>query len=282
MAPPGLTHRTSATGIRASVAPPRQDERHGSPEPPAQAPEASKARPGRRRDRNEGRASFRDLWGSAGAVSIGLAIAGAAEALHHGREDAPELIGWLVGGPPVEGGRHLVARQLLVELRDEVVELREKQWRPREVQRFARRALGASGAAVAVAALDAEALRRAGSRVRDEWAAEVTVLDRGEWRLDPDLPSWPEDLRAALGVLGLFRHLPRLPGLGSSTSRSRDRSGAMGKDEQILDKVRGLLSKAESTSYPDEAASLTAKAQELLNRHSIDGAGGGGGEGGGG
>lgn len=38
----------------------------------------------------------------------------------------------------------------------------------------------------------------------------------------------------------------------------------------VLHKVRSLLAKAESTTFPDEADALTAKAQELMDRHAID------------
>jgi hypothetical protein len=41
-------------------------------------------------------------------------------------------------------------------------------------------------------------------------------------------------------------------------------------DARVLDRVRGLLAKAESTEYPAEAEALTAKAQELMARHAID------------
>jgi hypothetical protein len=41
-------------------------------------------------------------------------------------------------------------------------------------------------------------------------------------------------------------------------------------DRRILHRVTGLLAKAESTTYPDEAEALTAKAQELMTRHAID------------
>ncbi len=41
-------------------------------------------------------------------------------------------------------------------------------------------------------------------------------------------------------------------------------------DSGVLHKVRSLLAKAESTTFPDEAESLTAKAQELMDRHAID------------
>jgi hypothetical protein len=38
----------------------------------------------------------------------------------------------------------------------------------------------------------------------------------------------------------------------------------------MLDRVRALLTKAESTEFNEEAEALTAKAQELMARHSID------------
>lgn len=48
------------------------------------------------------------------------------------------------------------------------------------------------------------------------------------------------------------------------TSDSRTDTGG------VLHKVRSLLAKAESTTFPDEAEALTAKAQELMDRHAID------------
>ncbi len=43
-------------------------------------------------------------------------------------------------------------------------------------------------------------------------------------------------------------------------------------DDRALRRIRGLLAKAESTEFPDEAESLTAKAQELMTRHAVDAA----------
>lgn len=39
---------------------------------------------------------------------------------------------------------------------------------------------------------------------------------------------------------------------------------------KVLERVRGLLAKAESTDFADEAEALVAKAQELMTRHAID------------
>jgi hypothetical protein len=38
----------------------------------------------------------------------------------------------------------------------------------------------------------------------------------------------------------------------------------------MLEKVRALLAKAESTTFPEEAEALSAKAQQLMARHAID------------
>jgi len=40
--------------------------------------------------------------------------------------------------------------------------------------------------------------------------------------------------------------------------------------DKMLNRVQALLAKAESTTYPDEAAALVAKAQELMTRYAID------------
>lgn len=43
-----------------------------------------------------------------------------------------------------------------------------------------------------------------------------------------------------------------------------------GVDQKVLARVRALLAKAESTTFPDEAEALSAKAQELMSRHSLE------------
>src|ERR1035437_9378523 len=41
-------------------------------------------------------------------------------------------------------------------------------------------------------------------------------------------------------------------------------------DERILGKIRALLAKAESTEFTEEAEALSARAQELMAKYSID------------
>src|SRR5690606_23196000 len=41
-------------------------------------------------------------------------------------------------------------------------------------------------------------------------------------------------------------------------------------ESRALGRIRALLAKAEATGYPEEAEALSAKAQELMARHSLD------------
>jgi hypothetical protein len=77
----------------------------------------------------------------------------------------------------------------------------------------------------------------------------------------------------AVAALVHVRGLPRLPKLGPAPGET----GAVGghrprPDAAVLHKVTSLLAKAESTTFPDEAEALTAKAQELMARYAIDAA----------
>ena len=58
---------------------------------------------------------------------------------------------------------------------------------------------------------------------------------------------------------------------GVRAARAPPRGSAPG-DDRALRRIRGLLAKAESTEFPEEAESLTAKAQELMTRHAVDAA----------
>lgn len=57
---------------------------------------------------------------------------------------------------------------------------------------------------------------------------------------------------------------------GGASRGARDAGGDGRVDERLLDRVRALLAKAESTDFPAEAEAYSAKAQELIARHSID------------
>ncbi|MGH9102847.1 MAG: DUF2786 domain-containing protein [Acidimicrobiales bacterium] len=247
-----------------------------------------------RRCAGQGSAGGGGGWGEESVgVTIDLLVAAAAEAVRHERPTAEGLVSELVSGPPVPGGRRLVAARLMAALGDEVAALRARGWRPAEIQRMARRVLGALACELATAAILADLSGRpAGATPGGDpgtWSVEVGAMEGGHRSPDPELPCWPADVGAAVRLLALLARMPVLPGGGSRWDRGRHsacdtpgRDARTPGDGRILEKVRALLAKAESTPFPEEAEALTAKAQELLSSHSIDRAaleGGGSGRG---
>ncbi|MGC5033753.1 DUF2786 domain-containing protein [Micromonospora sp. DT229] len=104
------------------------------------------------------------------------------------------------------------------------------------------------------------------------WSSDARYLDElaARWRLDRVAV-----LDLVLGLLVILSTLPPievlLPPPGSPVPGDRpDAAGSSRVDARLLDRVRALLAKAESTTFPAEAETYTAKAQELATRHSLD------------
>ena len=103
-----------------------------------------------------------------------------------------------------------------------------------------------------------EELAEARARLRERgWTeADLAAFDRrhvARWGANGELRH----------LLALYRILPPMPPVGARADGD--------VDERTLAKVRALLAKAESTTFPAEAEALSAKAQELMTRYRIDG-----------
>jgi hypothetical protein len=162
----------------------------------------------------------------------------------------------------------------------------EAGWMPLDVVELARRRLSPAGGWFLAEAVVVEARRYAAAMVHPRWRAAIDTISS---TLDPvatagtgssHLPLWAElaavDRRSALGTvlqaLGLVSRLPKLERLLPLPGESLHRVAAPDAaevDQKVLGKVRGLLAKAESTEFPDEAEALSAKAQELMSRYSL-------------
>ncbi|MBT2441048.1 DUF2786 domain-containing protein [Streptomyces sp. ISL-36] len=138
----------------------------------------------------------------------------------------------------------------------------ERGWQPADVVRLARRDLAEEHVRLLGALIASETARY--ERLPARWAAQVADLDTRAWRADR--------FSYATAVLELYRLLVRLPSLepvGPVPGDSSIPPPAVG-EPRMLTRIRALLAKAEATGYPEEAEALTAKAQELMARHSLD------------
>ncbi|MFH9421353.1 DUF2786 domain-containing protein [Streptomyces sp. NPDC017529] len=218
-----------------------------------------------------------------------------------GRTAAGELVGTVLGsvryaqdGAPAEdaleagasmlaaapAGPEAVSAALLAAAEDAVRRCWQGGWQPADLERIMRRETGGGPrTAVVVDAMAAEA-RRTGRAAQSgrgaRWTAQLRALEAEVWwasdtgyleelarRLRTSRFEATYDLLAALRVLG---RLPRITPLPAARSVRANPPA----DSRALGRIRGLLAKAEATDYPEEAEALSAKAQELMARHSID------------
>ncbi|CAM5527758.1 hypothetical protein SFUMM280S_02998 [Streptomyces fumanus] len=142
-----------------------------------------------------------------------------------------------------------------------------RHWQPADVVRVVRRELDDVHVRLAAELIRAQAAhdRPRGPR----WTAQVDALPA------PGPAARPDRFAHATAVLELYRLLLRLPDLepldapGGPRSRPQAGPGA-GAESRSLARIRALLAKAEATGYPEEAEALSAKAQELMARYSVD------------
>lgn len=182
--------------------------------------------------------------------------------------------------------RKAVDRLLLMGLANAVTRAWRSGWQPAEVVRHLGRELGKREAAMATDAIAAEMRGYAPATVDGRWMRQLEAIDAQVWweRDDRYASTWREREEAdrktlihCAVVVGACLHcLPPLeelcPRPGTARVSAPGRLAADEADERVLRKVRALLSKAESTEFPEEAEALTTRAQELIARHSIDSA----------
>ena len=227
-----------------------------------------------------------------------LAAEGVAEALNalaHGLQD--EFLKWveaLTGQRQVPGWDATLSRELVSYLRTSVAGAWRHGWQPAELVRHASREMGDAHARMATDMIADEMRGYAAATVDDRWLAQLSALRTEVWWGSDDayLDRWrgregdsPQaTLITAVQVLLLLSHLPVLPRLCPLPGTVRPgtvRPGAAARpgtgagpertaDERILGKIRALLAKAESTEFTEEAEALSARAQELMAKYSID------------
>ncbi|MEE1756754.1 DUF2786 domain-containing protein [Streptomyces sp. SP18CS02] len=138
----------------------------------------------------------------------------------------------------------------------------ERGWQPADVVRLVRRDLDEHHVRLAAGLIAAET--RAYGQLPPRWAAQLEELDTTPWRADR--------FSYATAVLELYRLLARLPAIEpvGPVPGTPLHVGPVHGEPRMLARIRALLAKAEATGYPEEAEALTAKAQELMARHSLD------------
>ena len=135
-------------------------------------------------------------------------------------------------------------------------------WQPADLVRMARRELADEHVRLLTALIRSETAGY--ERLPHRWQAQLDALDADGW-------TAPDRFSYATAVLELYRllvRLPRLDAVGAVPGEALPPATA--GEPKLLTRIRALLAKAEATTYAEEAEALTAKAQELMARHSLD------------
>ncbi|MGY4983854.1 DUF2786 domain-containing protein [Streptomyces sp. 900105755] len=135
-------------------------------------------------------------------------------------------------------------------------------WQPADVVRLVRRELDDPHVRLAAGLIRAQAPDDRPRGLR--WRAQLDALPQ------TDGPARVGDrFSHATAVLELYRLLLRLPAL-EPLDEPRPTATGHRPESRMLTRIRALLAKAEATGFPEEAEALSAKAQELMARHSVD------------
>jgi hypothetical protein len=192
-----------------------------------------------------------------------------------------------------------VSRVLVGSMRSLLAHAWRAGWQPAELARHFGRELSAAHAAMIADMIVDETRAYPAASVDPSWADQVrglraTPAYQGPnwWGSDGDYltawkaratdPTFWAAVAAAIENVHLFSHLPvlerllplpgtvRLTGAGKPANASAANDIGSAADNRMLDRIRALLAKAESTEFAEEAEALSARAQELMAKYSID------------
>ncbi|MET8426745.1 DUF2786 domain-containing protein [Nocardia sp. NPDC004860] len=174
----------------------------------------------------------------------------------------------------VERGVHLAGQHLMTRAF-------RNGWLPADIQQAARRRVDDFAVSFLIDTVADSVRPFAPATVDDTWVAQLGELAAEAWWSDssPHFGQWAakhmltttEALTTVIEALALLLLLPKLELIRPLPGTARPTAVVPHHvDEKVLGRVRGLLAKAESTSFPEEAEALSAKAQELMTKYALD------------
>jgi len=158
----------------------------------------------------------------------------------------------------------------------------ERGWSPEDLHQMARRRLDAAGVDYLVDAIADESQRYAKAAVPQRWREDLRQIGAVLWwepaQIGGHLLQWAtrhgrslaDTLTTVIEVLAMLLALPVLPRIVPPPGSAATVTPRRGVDQKMLVRVRALLAKAESTTFSEEAEALSAKAQELMSRYSLE------------
>ncbi|MEV6238134.1 DUF2786 domain-containing protein [Lentzea sp. NPDC051838] len=154
----------------------------------------------------------------------------------------------------------------------------QRGWLPYDIRESVSRSLHEAHISLVVDAIALSCSPHAASTVHPRWQRQLDEIGASVWWEGPLLEAWAarhietEEFanRVAARLVWFLKRLPVLPRLLPLPGDALTLAVRAGLDPKVLNRVRALLAKAESTSFPEEAEALSGKAQELMNRYALE------------
>ncbi|WP_309231546.1 DUF2786 domain-containing protein [Nocardia sp. SYP-A9097] len=154
-------------------------------------------------------------------------------------------------------------------------------WLPADIAQAAQRRTDAFVSGFLIDVIAGYVRPFAAGTVHETWHAQFGELGADVWWSESatHISQWAakhmltaeEAMTAVVEALALLLLLPKMELIRPLPGTARPQSDVPHHvDEKVLGRVRGLLAKAESTSFPEEAEALSAKAQELMTKYAVD------------
>ncbi|WP_114201410.1 DUF2786 domain-containing protein [Janibacter anophelis] len=198
------------------------------------------------------------------------------------RPHAERLIRRLVADTQSGYDRDCAGWAVLSILTERVATAFEHGWQPIDLHRFVTRSTKEPAAALLGDAMAYHLRTFARATVDPDWWTQMEAIDATSWWPDHESypaargarDAWPETVRAAVELVATIWGVPRIEQIGPLPGHAlpSSRGSSSQVDARVLERVRALLAKAESTTFEAEAETFTAGAQSLMARHSIDAA----------
>ncbi|MFS8099290.1 DUF2786 domain-containing protein [Lentzea alba] len=154
----------------------------------------------------------------------------------------------------------------------------QRGWLPYDVREIVSRSLYETHTSLVVDAIALSCSPHAASTIHPRWRRQLDEIGASVWWEGPLLEAWATrhietadfTSRIAARLVTFLQRLPTLPRILPLPGDALTSAVRAGLDPKVLNRVRALLAKAESTSFPEEAEALSGKAQELMNRYALE------------
>ena len=208
-------------------------------------------------------------------------MAAATASAHRDPRRERRAIGELIATSSTPHGREALGWAVTSILHERIGLAWQRNWQPVDLDRLVARRHGPTERALLADAIAEHLAQYAPGTIDPQWWPQLEAMDSRSWwpahrnhlLARGEREDWRALVTAAARLVATVWGVPTIEPMGPVPGTATPGQGPRPDVEpKILERVRQMLAKAESTTFEAEAETFTAAAQKLMARHSIDAA----------